>query len=119
MDKEIKDQWLEALRSGDYVQGYTYLEYGGRYCCLGVLCELAVKAGVIEVIESKLEGNGTIYGYANDTATLPEKVVEWANLPDANPVVGDQGQFHRTLSQINDHRNHDFNAIATLIEKHL
>ena len=50
MDKEIKRKWLDALRSGDYTQGYGYLcrdtspagssGESASYCCLGVLCEV-------------------------------------------------------------------------------
>lgn len=45
MDPELKERWLEALRSGDFAQGYSRLKYtpfGGSssYCCLGVLSEL-------------------------------------------------------------------------------
>jgi hypothetical protein len=43
--KELRSQWLEALRSGDYEQGSKVLRnksYTGKYeyCCLGVLCEI-------------------------------------------------------------------------------
>ena len=52
MKQEIKQQWITALRSGNYPQGRGYLrriDDDGKegYCCLGVLCELAVNAGVI------------------------------------------------------------------------
>lgn len=45
--QEIKDKWLEALKSGEYVQGTTFLKDASYYhidkvthCCLGVLCEV-------------------------------------------------------------------------------
>ncbi len=41
MNPEIKAKWVAALRSGQYQQGAEYLENDGRYCCLGVLCEVA------------------------------------------------------------------------------
>lgn len=34
---EIKNKWLEALRSGNYKQCTGYLHKGEGYCCLGVL----------------------------------------------------------------------------------
>lgn len=40
MEKQFLDNWLEALRSGDYEQGEEYLFDGERYCCLGVACTL-------------------------------------------------------------------------------
>lgn len=36
----MKQMWIEALRSGDYEQGESYLkDPEGRYCCLGVLAD--------------------------------------------------------------------------------
>ena len=40
MKPEVKEQWLEALRSGDYEQGRHYLAHtDGGHCCLGVLAK--------------------------------------------------------------------------------
>jgi hypothetical protein len=47
LDPEVKAAWVAALRSGDYTQGREYLRSSDdTFCCLGVLCELAVDAGV-------------------------------------------------------------------------
>lgn len=55
LDKEVKERWIAALRSGDYEQGYRQLMQEcseldednevvtKRYCCLGVLCDLFLK----------------------------------------------------------------------------
>lgn len=40
MNKDIKDKWVAALRSGNYQQGQGSLRTENRYCCLGVLCEI-------------------------------------------------------------------------------
>lgn len=41
MNPEMKQKWLEALRSGKYQQGKHYLRTTqDQYCCLGVLCDL-------------------------------------------------------------------------------
>ena len=37
LTKKVKNQWLEALRSGEYKQGWGALKSHDRYCCLGVL----------------------------------------------------------------------------------
>jgi len=43
--KEVVRAWVRALESGEYKQGREYLcqvrDGGRRYCCLGVLCEVA------------------------------------------------------------------------------
>lgn len=38
--KEHRKEWAEALRSGDYKQGFGCLHSGDSYCCLGVACDL-------------------------------------------------------------------------------
>lgn len=66
MKQEIAKIWIEALRSGDYTQGRRHLKRAGRHCCLGVLCELAVQAKVIDGLD-----RGGI---------LPAEVREWAGM---------------------------------------
>jgi len=82
--KDIKDEWIRRLRSGDYEQGSWYLHFGDRYCCLGVLCDMAVEAGVIK--ETKYP-HTEVYAYGrsgNDsdfqTQRLPVSVAQWAGL---------------------------------------
>lgn len=46
INKELRDKWITALRSGSYKQGEDLLKSVDdneniRYCCLGVLCEVA------------------------------------------------------------------------------
>jgi hypothetical protein len=41
MDKDLKDKWVEALRSGKYKQGREVLRNGdNEFCCLGVLADV-------------------------------------------------------------------------------
>jgi hypothetical protein len=41
VNKQIRNQWVAALRSGEYKQGKHLLRStGDRYCCFGVLCEV-------------------------------------------------------------------------------
>lgn len=42
-EKERIQKWIDALRSGKYVQGVHFLrsDDGKSYCCLGVACDLA------------------------------------------------------------------------------
>ena len=46
IDKDLKEKWVKALRSGDYKQGKEYLKQfdssgQASFCCLGVLADLA------------------------------------------------------------------------------
>jgi hypothetical protein len=115
MKTEVKAKWVEALRSGEYKQGKDRLRCEDTYCCLGVLADLAVREGI-----GAWEGN--LFVAAADPfdvggALTPEAVVEWAGLPDTNPVVGADGQRH-TLSGLNDN-SRTFDEIANLIEAQL
>lgn len=147
MDSERKAEWVAALRSGEYQQARGALarkddENGTvRYCCLGVACDLAAKAGIIgePQTESDFEDDKlaftyeyeTGHGRVRETATLPRPVRTWLGLDglgsDAhNPMV--QFQFdteeqharyplgQATLAEIND-EGYDFNKIADLIEE--
>lgn len=41
LDPQIKEDWLDALRSGKFKQGRVVLRTNDdRYCCLGVLAEI-------------------------------------------------------------------------------
>lgn len=39
MDKELRDRWIAALRSGNYKQTANVLKDDKGFCCLGVLLE--------------------------------------------------------------------------------
>lgn len=124
MNPEIKAKWVAALRSGEYVQGRYCLkevsESGeAKYCCLGVLCEVALKEGVAMKINSKPATNGAIHiSYDHSYALLPNSVIEWSGLGAAdNPIIGDNA-----ISNYNDGYVKDissFSQIADLIEKEL
>ena len=54
MKPEIQAEWVAALRSGEYKQGTGVLRSeANEFCCLGVLCDLAVKAGVAVEVQQK------------------------------------------------------------------
>lgn len=121
MNPEIKAQWISALRGGEYeqAQGMLHDPVNNEFCCLGVLCDLAVKAGVpVEVTDAA--GEKTAYDDNEDT--LPESVRLWAGLGSDNPRVvrfeGGEDEYEDTLAEIND-RGTTFEEIADLIEDQL
>lgn len=104
MDKRIKRRWINALRSGKYEQGRRQLAVSGMdnntlYCCLGVLCELAVESKVIAA-------------YDPEHGSLPDAVSEWANIEQFGNYGG-----KRTLAGYND-SGRSFKQIANIIERH-
>lgn len=133
MNPEVKTEWLRALSSGEYVQAVGSLHEVGtegddRYCCLGVLCELAVKAGVTkrrtEVNPTDPWGRKMEYGYGNakdmDTCYLPDEVLKWSGLGSRTGVLpeGTNARFdHHSLANAND-VGKSFEDIADLIEEH-
>jgi hypothetical protein len=131
MNPEIKAQWVAALRSGEYTQGMGALKtLEGAYCCLGVLCDLAHKAGATTLAEdtSELSGAVTRYGYgpsdnilSDDVSTgeLPEDVQAWAGLEYCNPIVKDSDGWGVSLISLNDSDGRTFDEIADAIEEHL
>lgn len=130
MKAEIKEKWVAALRSGDYIQGQGLLVTATGnaqlvHCCLGVLCELATQEGVcIKTIFSSVEGDIMFDG--NDSM-LPWRVSQWAGLDGTNPTVSGiettDGNREVALAELNDGYSqrgiprHSFEQIATLIEE--
>ena len=124
MDPGVKAQWVTALRSGEYKQGRGTLhsiEPDGSgmpdtYCCLGVLCELAVKAGVIPPSVPQ----GSRSAYDGMTGILSASVQSWAGFTvgRGDPYVTEEGTAVR-LSYVNDGELASFETIARLIEESL
>lgn len=82
---EVIEEWAKALESGEYERGSGYLARNGKYCCLGVLCELAAKAGVADRTDSGLSDGAKRYD--GNSSTLPVSVMEWAGLDLPSPTL--------------------------------
>lgn len=108
--EEARAAWVEALRSGEYKQGKRYLANDGKYCCLGVACELAIKDGV--PIE-RGEESGRAF-YAGDDATLAFPIREWLGLDTSEGGYRRNGH-DTSLAKRNDD-GATFEQIATIIE---
>lgn len=112
MKKDIKERWVTALRSGRYEQGKGALrDYQGKFCCLGVLCDLAAQERIVDV-EDEVDG---VVPYGGRTGVLPPQVLTWAGMTDPNPDVYFGGERF-ALSALNDGRRLTFEQIADLIE---
>jgi len=112
MNQEIKARWVDALRSGDYEQGRGTLRRGDRFCCLGVLTDLAVGAGVLE--DPELYGlDGTYYYEDYLTSDLHPKVMEWAGINRSGYIKG----ANISLIELNDAYRLSFDHIAIVIEE--
>lgn len=110
MDPEIKRKWVEALRSGEYVQGQAKLKRDGMHCCLGVLCEVANPPGWDSTLGCIREKGVMLGQEEDDFWTLPPATAALLRVND------DQQQ---KLMDMNDHAGATFEQIADFIEKNL
>lgn len=117
MDPEVKTLWLQALKSGNYKQTVGALNNSSGYCCLGVLCDVAVKQNLAEW-ESAWAHRGLSKGIRDQhpnrgeyvfTSMLPPKIDVWAGIPEFKCGA---------LIQINDHSD-DFTDAIKYIEENL
>lgn len=143
MDAKVKTKWVDALRSGEYKQASGVLrDDNDAFCCLGVLCDVAVKEGLEitvfppptsdeEADSEEFSTNWGGYGYGSryDDEVLPGEVREWAGLDDNSPEVPRQDTDPEVthsyavapevaLADLND-RGMTFNEIADRIEAYL
>lgn len=72
--EELRRQWVAALRSGEFTQTRGYLCHKGRYCCLGIACEVFDRAFPGELEREVLTDRITF----NNHATLLPDVVRHA-----------------------------------------
>lgn len=93
MVPEIRDAWVENLTNGEYEQTTQVLHNvtENAYCCLGVLCDMAVKAGVIgEPFEKNMwisskDADLQVATYTDSegdywTSVLPPEVIAWSGI---------------------------------------
>lgn len=138
MRRTVRDSWVTALRSGEYAQTQgklCALNSSGKpvgYCCLGVLSDLALKAGVpLGVVDQ--DGYRS---FSRESQVLPEEVMEWASGGTHerlySPFGGSWGSAdislgEHTAAEWNDGviveaagaDGKNFLEIADLIEKHV
>jgi hypothetical protein len=115
MNPEIRAQWCAALRSGEYVQGKEALYDGEGFCCLGVLCALAVKIQVIAEPDYDGPEDEMLWRYDGRADYLPDSVKRWAGLAEENPAVM-TATGREPLGILNDEGALTFAEIADLID---
>lgn len=118
---EIVAEWIEKLRSGEFKQGQHRLRTGdpnntkdNKYCCLGVLCELAVSAEVIP--PPTYDSDQFQFQYTDDcTAYLPVDVMEWVGISSRHGTYHLEFGTRDDLTNKND-QGASFSQIADIIE---
>lgn len=149
MRPEIRDAWADALESGEYTQtkgvlaivddnGIDADAVAVGMCCLGVLCHLAVKAGVIKpprVVPTDEYGDCFEYGAGEHASHsgLPPEVAAWAGLNNgdgggrgfmaylSDPILtrfDEDGQpVRRSAASWNDDYDASFADIAVMVRQ--
>ena len=115
-------KWIKALRSGKYRQGSgalatVELDIGAKkpethYCCLGVACDLAIKAG-IKVSVKKYQDN-VLFG--RQKYFLPKRVRVWLGLSTERGHFTRKQEDETNLADMND-EGCSFKEIAATIEQ--
>lgn len=143
MRADVLEEWLTALRSGEYTQGTGYLhvrpETSGpdQFCCLGVLCDLAKTNGATFEVTKRPMPHGLTYDYdgmsgllsgnvANSVGLvknnddpeewyMPTRRDEWEPDTEVDIFIDLEG-VGRDVSDLNDD-GYTFEQIADLLEK--
>jgi hypothetical protein len=114
MKKGLKKKWVAALRSGKYEQGREYLQADGKFCCLGVLCEVA------KVPSVDLSGERE-YRFVKPSGGVDERTGELAEC--FREAHGISASAEGKLIDFNDGRTgtgaRSFKWIASYIERYL
>lgn len=123
---ELREEWIERLRSGKYTQGKSFLlrkdrkDHGElRYCCLGVLCEMLHEKGYLKksVDSESLSQDIWSFGGGQELSdcALPNSV------ENAVGMVGNDGRcvsadWNDALTNLNDFGDLNFKDIADRLE---
>lgn len=117
MNKEVKELWLAALRSGNYSQGkFRLRNTNDEFCCLGVLCDIFSKQGGVgswsipkEPILRSTDAINFETPRGSNAVVPTGEVCDWADL---------QTNLLTNLSAMND-MGCSFKVIAKFIEKQM
>lgn len=128
MNKEIKEIWVKALRSGKYTQckGALRKDFSDQkyFCCLGVLCDLHRKlvlktSDKVWIKRKNANKEDKTYVRHMHVEFLPASVADWAGIPlNGGPTTRVPLEHGNDLAHHNDN-GVTFNEIADIIEKEL
>ena len=117
MNKELKQKWIDALRSGKYTQGRGVLRSRtNSFCCLGVLLDISGKG------EWKGDGDST-YDFVVKDAFFDEEWPHWSTISTeleaaGRRITGLSQEQESRLIELNDRVGASFSQIAEWVESH-
>ena len=122
------DEWVKALRSGDYIQGEERLckeTHDGKlhFCCLGVLAEINSVSREMTLFSTDWQEDVKdyvkfgIYEFLVDGHTF--KLRDYIPTNPNNPFFSLDMDTQRELTEMNDNGGKFFPEIADYIEKEI
>lgn len=125
MNPEVKAKWLAKLRSKEVKQGRERLkgimpDGTAEFCCLGVLCDIYAQEKGVDwtPLDDAHHGQDINCEILDAVGTPPSEIVNWAGLPERNPVLNTNLGAAR-MTSINDEMEMTFDQLADLIEAQL
>ena len=136
MKTDIAEAWCQELESGRWQKGRGLLhrmageevdEETDKFCCLGVLCRMALRAGidvtprVLNATTEEAVGDGlhVKYGHGRCNARLPDEVKQWAGMwSSMGHLPGRAGAELGDLTVLND-TTKGFGEVAQAIRQHM
>lgn len=99
-------EWINALESGAYEQGFGALYVGdGKFCCMGVAC----KVFNLESKPYNSDSSNAHYTYGGHVGFLPEIVASYLKI---------NRKAQERLSMLNDCKKYSFKQIAEELRSH-
>jgi hypothetical protein len=104
MTQELKNKWLEALRSGEYKQDKGILRsIKDNYCCLGVLCDISgLGTWIAEPLSDAFKYMENDSSGSNSTAFLPAGVLEKIKMTNVQLELASMNDCGIKFSEIAD-----------------
>ena len=106
----LQKSWVAALRSGKYEQGRLYLNLGGKFCCLGVACDISRDVLKLDVGVRKLRSGKEVTWYNGAYDNLSSEVTEHFMFRSMHGGI-------RKLITLNDSKGKTFDDIADIVEE--
>jgi hypothetical protein len=146
VDTDLVIAWIDALESGAYRQDRNFLHTKYGYCCLGVLCDVAIRRNLIDASwEWGNEGHRAWLVLRDDGRTtsddvmLPDTIYRMVGMATAEgaqtrmaipgenddmvwvtdvPSVSGDEDHCRTLTYANDGKRWSFRDIAQALRRY-
>lgn len=122
LPKEIANEWLEALRSGNYNQthGTLYNPNMDAYCCLGVICRIKYPLHYLKSNGFNNKNNFEYAGIIEKDRNNPSCLkYDLKKIPKELKGTIKDNKLVSILTEMNDEKGYDFIEIADWIEKNV